>query len=218
MINLEMTENMDQMKTSLNNLASSVLRPVARKYDEQEHAYPSELEMFRNIKIMGRPKKKKNDNPEQKTTEGDNPDKKKKTGTNLATAISVEEMCWGDVGLLLSLPNAGLGNAAIAAVATEEQLERFGDKWASMAITEPAAGSDSVAIITTAVLDGDEWVLNGEKIFVTCAERCDVVVVWATVDRKAAKAGRYGRHEAYQGGIPRQWCRRHPGEPGVPGG
>ena len=46
-------------------------------------------------------------------------------------------MCWGDAGLLLSLPNAGLGNAAIAAVATDEQMERFGNKWAAMAITEP---------------------------------------------------------------------------------
>ncbi len=58
-----------------------------------------------------------------------------------------------------------------------------------MAITEPGSGSDSGSITTTAVLDGDEWVLNGEKIFVTCADRCDCVVVWATVDKKAGKSG-----------------------------
>src|SRR5690606_25519948 len=97
-------------------------------------------------------------------------------------SLSIMEMCWGDVGLLLSLPRQGLGNSAIASVANEEQLERFGGKWAAMAITEPGAGSDSAAIRTTAVLDGDEYVLNGEKIFVTSGERAELIVVWATLD------------------------------------
>ena len=57
-----------------------------------------------------------------------------------------------------------------------------------MAITEPASGSDSASIGTTARLDGDEWVLNGEKIFVTAGGRCDAVVVWATVDKGKGKA------------------------------
>ncbi|MFH2098538.1 MAG: acyl-CoA dehydrogenase family protein, partial [Pseudomonadota bacterium] len=52
-----------------------------------------------------------------------------------------------------------------------------------------ASGSDSGSISTTAELDGDEWVLNGEKIFVTCADRCDAVVVWATLDKEAGKRG-----------------------------
>ena len=82
-------------------------------------------------------------------------------------------MCWGDVGLLLSMPRQGLGHSAIASVANEEQLERFGGKWAAMAITEPEAGSDSAAIRTTARLDGDEYVLNGEKIFVTSGDRAE---------------------------------------------
>jgi len=89
----------------------------------------------------------------------------------------------------LSLPNAGLGNAAIAAVATDDQMARFGEKWASMAITEPGSGSDSGSITARATLEGNEWVLNGEKIFVTCAERAEVAVIWATVDRNAGKAG-----------------------------
>src|ERR671932_1258589 len=98
------------------------------------------------------------------------------------------ELCWGDVGLLLAMPGQGLGNSAIASVADEEQRERFKGKWAAMAITEPEAGSDSAAIRTTAVLDGDEYVLNGEKIFVTSGERADLVVVWATLDRDKGRA------------------------------
>jgi len=111
-----------------------------------------------------------------------------RNGGNLATVLGTIEMCWGDVGLLLSMPRQGLGNAAIASVANDEQLARFKGKWAAMAITEPHCGSDSAAIRTTAVLDGDHYVLNGEKIFVTAGERADAVVVWATLDRDAGRA------------------------------
>lgn len=184
MINLEMTQKMKDVKNGMNNMATSMLRPISRFYDENEHKYPQELDMFRSIKIMNRPKKKKEGEEAKQEKPGS-----KKLGANLSMVIVIEEMCWGDLGLLLSLPNAGLGNAAIVAVATDEQMERFGDKWASMAITEPGSGSDSGSITARATLEGDEWVLNGEKIFVTCAERAEVAVIWATVDRSAGKAG-----------------------------
>ncbi|MCW8534178.1 acyl-CoA dehydrogenase family protein, partial [Acinetobacter baumannii] len=98
------------------------------------------------------------------------------------------EMCYGDTGLLLSMPRQGLGNSAIAAVANDEQLERFKGTWVAMAITEPGCGSDSAAIRTTATKDGNDYILNGEKIFVTSGERADSVVVWATLDRKLGRA------------------------------
>jgi acyl-CoA dehydrogenase len=98
------------------------------------------------------------------------------------------ELCWGDVGLLLAMPRQGLGNAAIAAVANDEQLQRFNGTWSAMAITEPGCGSDSAAIRTTATKDGDHYVLNGEKIFVTSGERADSVVVWATLDKALGRA------------------------------
>ena len=115
-------------------------------------------------------------------------DARNRNGTNLSTVLGIIELCWGDVGLLLSMPRQGLGNSAIASVASEEQLQRFEGRWAAMAITEPEAGSDSAAIRTTAVLDGDEYVLNGEKIYVTSGERADLVVVWATLDRTKGRA------------------------------
>ncbi|HRZ29099.1 MAG TPA: acyl-CoA dehydrogenase family protein [Spirochaetota bacterium] len=184
MVNIETPDYLNTIKNSMNGIAKGILRPVARKYDENEHEYPKELDMFRGMPIMSRPKKKK-DGGEKKPDEKPKP----KRGANLSQVVTIEEMCWGDAGLLLSIPNAGLGNAAIAAVATDEQMEKYGKKWAAMAITEPGSGSDSGSITTTAKLEGDEWVLNGEKIFVTCAERCDVVVVWATIDKKAGKSG-----------------------------
>ena len=60
--------------------------------------------------------------------------------------------------------------------------------WAGMAITEPGTGSDSANIQTTAVLDGDEYVINGEKIYVTSGDRADHIVVWATLDRELGRA------------------------------
>jgi len=111
-----------------------------------------------------------------------------RNGSNMASVMSVAEMCWGDVGLLLSMPRQGLGNSAIASVANDEQLERFKGVWASMAITEPGTGSDSANITTTATKDGDHYVLNGEKIFVTSGDRSDAVVVWATLDRELGRA------------------------------
>ena len=115
------------------------------------------------------------------------PDGGNRNGSNLASLLGLTELCWGDVGLLLTMPRQGLGQAAIAAVANEEQLKRFGGKWAAMAITEPEAGSDSAAIRTTARQDGDEYVLNGEKIFVTSGDRAELIVVWATLDRSAGR-------------------------------
>jgi acyl-CoA dehydrogenase len=102
--------------------------------------------------------------------------------------LSVAEMCWGDTALLLSMPRQGLGNSAIASVADSEQQQRLAGAWAAMAITEPGTGSDSANIKTTAVRDGDEYVINGEKIYVTAGGRCDAVVVWATLDRSLGRA------------------------------
>ena len=73
-------------------------------------------------------------------------------------------------------------------MANEEQAERFAGVWAGMAITEPGTGSDSANIRTTAVLDGDEYVINGEKIYVTAGGRADHIVVWATLDRDLGRA------------------------------
>jgi acyl-CoA dehydrogenase len=106
----------------------------------------------------------------------------------MANCINIQAMCYGDVGLLLTIPRQGLGNAAISAVANTEQKERFNKLWAAMAITEPGCGSDSSAITTTARKEGDYYVLNGEKIFITCGERADVIVVWATLDKSIGKS------------------------------
>jgi len=188
MINLEIPKKFKPLATQANQVATEVFRPISRKYDEAEHAYPKELDMLASL-IDGM-----NEGSDiggagaagvrrEKSDDGEN-----RNGSNLSTVLGIIELCWGDVGLLLSMPRQGLGNSAIASVATEEQLERYGGKWAAMAITEPEAGSDSAAIRTAAELDGDEYVLNGEKIFVTSGDRADLIVVWASLDRSKGRA------------------------------
>ena len=190
MINLEIPKKYKPLANQANQVATEVFRPISRKYDEAEHAYPKELDMLASL-IDGM-----NEGSDmggagaagvRRSANGSDPGENR-NGSNLSTVLGIIELCWGDVGLLLSMPRQGLGNSAIASVATEEQLERYGGKWAAMAITEPEAGSDSAAIRTTAELDGDEYVLNGEKIFVTSGDRADLIVVWATLDRSKGRA------------------------------
>jgi acyl-CoA dehydrogenase len=190
MINLELSKQHQDQKTMMRSVAEQLLRPISRKYDEKEHAVPEELSVLGRRRVSDAAPK----STAKAAASGDASTREPKkrngvvNGSNMGAVVTVEQMCWGDVGLMLSLPGAGLGNAAIAAVATPEQKERFGSVYAAMAITEPASGSDSASIGTTAVLDGDEWVINGEKIFITAGGRCDAVVVWASVDKSAGKA------------------------------
>jgi len=189
MINLEIPKKFKPLASQANQVATEVFRPISRKYDEAEHSYPKELDMLASL-IDGM-----NEGGDSgagaagvRRESNGNGDSGNRNGSNLSTVLGIIELCWGDVGLLLSMPRQGLGNSAIASVATEEQLERYGGKWAAMAITEPEAGSDSAAIRTTADLSGDEYVLNGEKIFVTSGDRADLIVVWATLDRSVGRA------------------------------
>jgi acyl-CoA dehydrogenase len=172
-------------------IAVNVFRPISRKYDSLEHTYPKELDILAAIidgvnaggaSRASAAQLAKDDTPK------DAPAGTTKNGGNLATVLAMMELCWGDVGLALTVPRQGLGNAALSAVGTDEQKAQYGKRWIAMAITEPGAGSDSAAIRTTARLEGDEWVLEGEKIFVTAGDRADALVVWASIDPSLGRA------------------------------
>lgn len=196
MIDFALSEGTRKQRELMHAVASGTMRPISREYDEREHEKPTEwLNMMwdaaKNLAGAGQAVPK----PDPKRTGQSAPER------TVRTAVLVEELSWGDVGLYLSIPHPGLGGAAVAAAGTPEQKKRFlsrfrdgAPKWGAMAITEPGCGSDSAAITTRAVRDGDEWVLNGTKIFCTsglmAAEKSDgFVVVWATVDPAAGRAG-----------------------------
>ena len=192
MIDFELSPEIQRLQQMIHVLAEQGMRPLAREYDEREHEKPWDF-----LTLMWSASQTANP-----VTFGEG--RKKDAGPstrNLTSAVTIEELSWGDAGLYLSIPNPGLGGAAVAAAGTPAQKERFlarfaggKPKWGAMAITEPSCGSDSSAIQTTAVRDGDHWVLNGTKIFCTsglmAAEKSDgFVVVWATLDRSAGRAG-----------------------------
>jgi len=180
MIDFEIPPEVEAARKKARENAEKLFRPIARYYDEHEHESPDEL-----IKELWR-------NPSLGMSAA--------MGLGPEVIFVMQESVRGDAGLTLCSPGAGLGGAAILVSATPEQRERFlkrfseGEpKWGAMAITEAGCGSDTAAITTTAVRDGDEWVLNGEKIFTTAGKRAvesgGVVVVWATVDKSAGRAG-----------------------------
>jgi acyl-CoA dehydrogenase len=168
-------------------MAVEQMRPLSRRYDEEEHAFPREWVDYFWKEGRG----------------GPGGDWGGVHDGMVRVCVQAEELCWGDAALYLRMPTAALGGSAVAAAGTPAQKERFlapfnapdgPPVWGAMAITEPQAGSDAAAIQTTARPDGDEWVLNGTKIFCTSGESASqhpggFVVVWATVDREAGRAG-----------------------------
>ncbi|MFZ1863443.1 MAG: acyl-CoA dehydrogenase family protein [Polyangiales bacterium] len=188
MIYLEVPKSLKLVVNQAHQVAKHVFRPISRKYDRAEHEYPKELDLLAALMdglSAGGGQRGAGVSAVQQEEEASGGIR---NGANMATCLGLTELCWGDVGLALSIPRQGLGNAAITAVADPDQKKRFKGTWAAMAITEPGAGSDSANIRTTARLDGDEWVLNGEKIYVTAGSRADSVVVWATLDRNLGRA------------------------------
>jgi len=174
MIDFTLTENDEKILAAV-RAEALICRNYARYYDEHEEEFaPAELPEAKDFK---------------------NPFAYLSTRDDLDSSMGVMSMLisagqtWGDYTVRMRRGSGGLGNAALRASGTPEQQKRWGGKTLAMAITEPGCGSDSKAVQTTATLDGEEWVLNGEKIFVTTGCRAEGVVVWATIDKTASRAG-----------------------------
>ena len=192
MISFEIPPEIEKRLQFVRHIAEEQMRPQARHFDEHEHEVPWDFinRIWDTVLKTGQSFRSGTPRPDG--------------GPSIASTTLVhviEALSFGDAGIYLCGPGAGLGGAAIEATGTEEQKERFlaryregKPKWASMAMTEPQCGSDTAAIRTTAVRDGDHWVLNGEKIFVTSGHKSlndseGLSVIWATVDPAAGRAG-----------------------------
>ncbi len=203
-ISFEIPEKLLPEVEFIKGVAEWGMRPVSRELDENEHARPTAFAEM-TWPFM-RDTQKRNLERMLAAANGETSEKKRSGPSTqiLRLMLMIEMLSWGDAGIYLCLPGGALGGAAIEAVGTPEQkirfLSRFAEgevpAWGAMAMTEPGAGSDTSAIRTTAVFDKDtnEWVLNGEKIFCTngklaLEESNGLVVVWATIDRSAGRAG-----------------------------
>ncbi|MBU3917850.1 acyl-CoA/acyl-ACP dehydrogenase, partial [bacterium] len=146
-----------------------VLRKYARYYDDyEEEKIPDEFPEAKDFDHIGLM------NMERMSIQG-------ATSGMVFHILSTINEGWGDMAMTLRVRQTGLGNASLAAAGTPEQKEKWENTLLAMANTEPGCGSDSKSVETTAVKDGDDFVLNGEKIFVTAGVRCEGVVVWATL-------------------------------------
>ena len=173
-MNFELNEEQLAYKAEVRKFAREVIRPAARKHDEEESTPWEVIKEARKRGLQGIENLQR--------TAGD-PD-------GQMGAITAEELHWGCAGTALAISGSGLAAAGIAASGTPEQIgqwvpECFGlgeeIKLGAYAVTEPQAGSDVKSLKTTAKRDGDEWVLNGTKVFITNGGIADVHVVVAAV-------------------------------------
>jgi acyl-CoA dehydrogenase len=182
-MDFQLTEDHLTAKKWAHDFAEKEIRPVAPQYDEsEEFPWPvvkkaAEIGLY-SIDFW------------TEMAGGDS--------TGIILPIVMEEACWGCAGISLGIFGTGLPLAALAYSATPEQLAEwaprmFGTpqdpKLAAFAVTESNAGSDVSALRTTARRDGDEWVLNGTKVFITNGGIADVHVVVATVDPQLGHRG-----------------------------
>ncbi len=176
MINFEPSESDNKILSQVRREAL-VTRKYARYYDENEHEFPpDELEEaaeFENVYDLLRNR--------------DDLD----SSLGVISMLITAGQTWGDYSVRMRRAKGGLGNASLGAAGTPDQVQKWQRLTLAMAITEPGCGSDPSTVQTTAVLDeaANEWVINGEKIFVTTGCRAEGVVVWATIDRSAGRAG-----------------------------
>ena len=164
-----------EFKDLCRRFSSEVIRPVAAKHDAEESQPWEVMKEARSWGLHG---------VENIQRLGMDPD-------GQLIVIYAEEMHWGCAGIALALSASSLAAAGIASSGTPEQVQQWvpecfgtGDeiKMGAYAVTEPQAGSDVRSLRSTAKRDGDEWVLNGTKVFITNGGIADVHVVVATVD------------------------------------
>jgi alkylation response protein AidB-like acyl-CoA dehydrogenase len=181
-MNFALTEEQLEFKARCRKFAEEVIRPASRKHDREESIPWEVIKEARRQGFGG--------------LEGIQRSAADAEGQ--MQVISAEEFHWGCAGIALAISGSGLAAAGIASSGTPEQIARwvpecFGTadeiKLGAYAVTEPQAGSDVKSLKTTARRDGDEWVLNGTKVFITNGGIADVHVVVATVDPELGTRG-----------------------------
>ena len=165
------TEQHEALRAKVREFAETEVKPIAFMLDQQNEFPTEAIKKFGEMGMM--------DLPYPKEYGGAGLD-------TLSYAIAVEELSRvdGGTGVILSA-HVSLGSYPIYAFGTEEQKQKYlvplakGEKLGAFGLTEPNAGSDAGGTETTAVLEGDHYILNGGKIFITNADKADTYVIFA---------------------------------------
>jgi alkylation response protein AidB-like acyl-CoA dehydrogenase len=181
-VDFRLSDEQKEWRDLCHRFAVEVMRPVAAEYDRTQEVPWDVIREARRWKLSGL------DWLQTMASDAD----------GLNGIIYQEELNWGCAGIALAVNASSLAAAGIASSGTPEQIGKWipecmgvGDdiKLGAYAVTEAGAGSDVASLRTTAVRDGDEWVLNGTKIFISNGGIADVTVVVATVDPKLGHRG-----------------------------
>jgi acyl-CoA dehydrogenase len=183
MINFKLSKTQQEFREYAHQVAVEEMRPISLECDRSEKIPES---FFWNM--------------QQRFWAGSSGQARMQAGQerqeNVLSMLSQEEMAWGDAALSTAIPGPGLAAPPILSEGTPEQQAKFLGPymdgklhWGALALTEPGIGSDVSGISTTAVLDGDEWVLNGHKHYITNGARADLVITFATIDKSLGREG-----------------------------
>ena len=180
-MDLRLTADQELLRRSIREFAETEIRPHVREWDEAQY-FPSELmPKLAALGLMGI------QFPESYG------------GAAMSAVdycICIEELARVDPSVCLSVAaHNGLGAAHIAAFGTDDQKLKYlvplarGEQLAAWGLTESSAGSDAAAMRTTAIRDGDAWVINGTKQFITNGQSGDLIVVMAVTTRGKGSRG-----------------------------
>jgi acyl-CoA dehydrogenase len=181
-VDFRLNEDQLEYQAKCRRFAREVIRPIAAQHDRDESVPWEAIRAAREWGLHGL---------EHIQLLGSDPE-------GVYGCIYAEELHWGCAGIALAIQGGSLAAAGIASSGTPEQIAQWvpecfgvGDeiKLGAYAVTEPSAGSDVRSLKTTARQDGDEWVLNGTKVFITNGGIAHVTVVVATVDPELGHRG-----------------------------
>lgn len=187
------------VKQMLHAFAKSEIRPIAARHDAEE-SMPWDL--MKKAQMLGMSQTSLVETPDviAGTQEAVREGAPKPSMKNRISMIGAEELAWGCAGITLALGGSGLAAAPVNRMGTPEQKKVFKDclkglddqgrvKVAAMALSEPSTGSDISSLSTSARRDGDHYVLNGMKQWITNGQSASVYVVWAQTDASLGRAG-----------------------------
>ncbi len=195
-IDLELSKKMKQARDLSRMFAEQFVRPYALESDELEGPHPKFVEACKQFGLgaghagamVGADKGDRGEPPAGGDT--------KVKEANRLMLVAGEELSWGDATAALNMPGPGLGGPPVQFTGTPAQRERFlgvfspnDYKFGAYALTEPGAGSDAKNLRTTCRKEGDHWVLNGTKIYITNGKKAEWTVVFATLDPALGRAG-----------------------------
>ncbi|MFC1931414.1 acyl-CoA dehydrogenase [Chloroflexota bacterium] len=179
-MDFELTEEQKMLRTMVQDFAVKELEPIAAQIDEESRFPAESVKKMAELGLFGLGL------PEECGGSGG--------ATELCLAVEEISRVCAATGVIL-LVTAGLGIEPVAAFGTEEQKKRFvapvaaGEKMAAFALTEAGAGSDPIALETTAARRDGGYVINGNKVFITNGAEADVILVFATMDKSLRHKG-----------------------------